>query len=203
MFVSKNKLEKKVVKRFWDDGLLDVLGGLGILFIGIAWQFDIVPLGAIAPALLVPLWKPLRTKFTEPRLGLIEFSEPQQTRNRSFLLTSVLIGIGTLIGGVAIYLAARQGDQFNLKPIVSGLPLILLSFMAFLTAQITTSRRFIGYRFVLIACGLVTIWFELRPGTGMLIAGSMILATGIFAMAKFVHRYRISSEPSDGAKFDV
>lgn len=203
MFTSKNRLEKKIVTQFWNDGLVDVLAGLGILIIGIAWHFDVVPLGVIAPALLVPLWKPLRTKITEPRLGMVELSDPQQHRNRSFLVVSILLGVATLIAGVIVYIVAINRIQFEAKFIVAGLPMILLSFMSFMTAMITASKRFITYGFILVGCGLATIWLGQKPGGGMLIAGSMILLSGIYVLTKFIQRYRIPTDSTNEAKFDV
>ena len=95
MFSTKSSVESKIVKMFWNDGLIDILAGMGVFLIGIAWQFNYVVLGAVAPALLVPLWKPLRQKITEPNLGLVEFSDRQQVRNRSFLVVAIGLGILT------------------------------------------------------------------------------------------------------------
>ena len=79
-------LEGRLFRRYWDDGLLDLLVGVGVLLIGIGWVCDQVALAAFTPALLVPLWRPLRARLVEPRLGAVEFADKRVRRQRRHAL---------------------------------------------------------------------------------------------------------------------
>ena len=65
MLENLGTIENRVYRAYWNDGLLDMFGAIGILAIGVSWTFDFVVGGALAPALLVPLWGPFRQKFVE------------------------------------------------------------------------------------------------------------------------------------------
>ena len=139
MFTSRNKIETRVLRFFWNDGLLDLLAGAGVCLIGLAWLFDLVPLGAVARAVLIPFWKPLRAKITEPRLGYVELSDVQQKRNRNFLAVSIVLGVLTFVAGVSGYLLVVTGFSANLNDLV--VELIALSFITLGTGFVVLRIR--------------------------------------------------------------
>ena len=153
MFTSKNLVESRVVRMFWNDGLLDVLAGSGLVLMGVAWLFDLVPLGAIGPAILIPIWKPLRARFTEPRLGYVEFSDTQQRRNRTFLAVAIGLGVVTLVAGVAVYRVVINGFELFTPRTVPALPACIIGFMALMTAADHIARQVCWLRL-----GLVFVW---------------------------------------------
>lgn len=110
-FVSKNQTECRIVRIFWNDGLLDLLAGAGVILMGMAWLAGRVPLGAVVPAFLLPFWRPLRNWITEPRRGFVELSDAQEGRNRAFLITSILIGVAAFLICLAIYLVVNRSSS--------------------------------------------------------------------------------------------
>ena len=55
-------LEERMFARYWGDGALELLSGVGLLLIGIGWLVDQVALAAVVPAVLVPLYQPVRAR---------------------------------------------------------------------------------------------------------------------------------------------
>src|SRR5210317_1625377 len=96
MLREMGRIENRVYRAYWNDGLLDVFAAVGVLLIGFAWTFDFVVGGAITPALLVPLWGPFRQRFIEARLGLVEFSDERERTNRGRLRLVFLLAGGTV-----------------------------------------------------------------------------------------------------------
>ena len=121
--MKANQLEIALFRSYWDDGLLDLLCGFGLLLIGLGWALDQVALAAALPALLVPLWGPLRRSLVEPRAGFVEFS--QRVLEGSYLLMETgQCVLSKKVKGIAIYSASYdlqaslqclQGD-FRLPP---------------------------------------------------------------------------------------
>ncbi len=192
-------MESRLVQIYWDDGLLDLLSGLGLVLIGVGWQLDLVPLSALAPALLIPLWKPLRERLTEPRLGYAELAGTQTARTRSFLRSAAAAGGVTFLAATGFYLALTRsgaGEPGGLAAIVPALPAVLLAALALATSWLVALPRFLLYAAGLVAAGLAVAAFELRPGWSLLAGGALTLLGGVWAARRFRQRYPQPSEPT-------
>lgn len=190
MFSSKSQVERGIVRSFWDDGLLDVLSGIVVLLIGVAWRFDLVPLSAVAPVVAVPFWRPLRTRITEPRLGHVEFSDRQNTRNQAFLGWSFLIGCMTLILGTSLFLYVFKAERvIPMQDWVAAIPSWAFAILALLTSLVILVRRFVGYASMFVLLGIVVVALELRPEFAMLIGGVFVTVVGILRVVAFVRSH--------------
>ena len=190
MFASKSHVERGIVRSFWDDGLLDVLSGIVVLLIGVAWRFDLVPLGALAPAVAIPFWQPLRAWITEPRLGHVEFSDPQNARNRSFLVWSIVMGCMMLILATSLFFyVVRTERALPLQDWVVAIPSWAFAVLAFLTSLVILVRRFIGYAGVFAVLGVVAVAFQRRPDFAILIGGVFVTVAGILRVLTFVRSH--------------
>lgn len=200
MFSSKSQVERGIVRSFWDDGLIDILAGIVVLLIGIAWKFDLVPLGAVAPAVAIPLWKPLRAWLTEPRLGHVEFSDRQTNQFRSYLVWSFLIGCLTLVLGISLYFYVVKTES-ALPPHrwVAAIPAWAFAFLALLTSLVILVRRFVGYATVFLLLGVVVLVFEQRPELAMLIGGMFVTIIGVFRMFAFLRSHPRQPVQMNGA----
>jgi len=177
-------LEPKMIHTFWHDGLVDILLGFGLVLIGVAWHFDLVALGPIAPALLVPLWGPIRVKFIEPRLGFAKFTQEREKKNRQFLSSMVLIGLFTLGLGVAVYFFTI-GKGLGEVTWIAALPALLLAAPVLATGVLIKSRRFFLYAGILILAGVLVAVTQLGPSIGLWVPGVFILLWGILLMIHF------------------
>ncbi len=173
----------------WNDGLLDVLSGIGVLAIGIAWQADLVPLGAIAPTVLVPFWSWLRKHITEPRVGKIHISQQQRQKNRTLLLAAIALGIVTFVIAISLYWIVVRGEAAILSFMIAGVPAALVGLMALITAALTSSKRFIFYAFILVACGIFVVTFDLGPGWALIGGGLLVVVSGIIVIVRFLNEY--------------
>lgn len=177
-------LELRIYRYYWDDGLLDLFAGIGVVLIGISWMRGYAAAGAIVPALLVPLWQPFRQRFVEPRLGVVEFSDSRRRQNRKRLKLVAYLGIISLIIALELYF---NRERLPIDPgtrLIAGLPAMLLGVLAVMTAMLIASARFLVYALVLLATGSVGAWLNWSPGTIMAVGGAVILviATAVFAM---------------------
>jgi hypothetical protein len=194
MLASKNKVESRIVRCFWNDGLLDILAGMGALLIGITWQLGLVPLGAIAPTILIPFWKPLRAKITEPRLGYVELSGVQQRRNKSFLVMAGVLGVVVLVAGIAGYLAIVRGARDSLGDLAAAIPAFLLGLVSLMVAAVTLVHRFVQYAIVFVIFGIAVAELDQEPGWAMIAGGLVIILGGAVTLYYFLARYPKTSD---------
>lgn len=193
MLENMNTIEKQVFRTYWNDGLLDLFGAVGVLAIGIFWTFEFVVGSAIMPALLLPLWGPCRERFIEPRLGMVKFSEERERRNSRRLQMIAALGVGTLALAVALNFLR---DQIGLAPSVSfvaGLPAVLLGFLAMLTAFIISAGRFLVYAGIMVIAGVAGALLGLEPGLIMGSGGAIVLLLALVVVVRFFR-----NNPIDG-----
>lgn len=200
MFRSKSRVERRIVHHFWNDGLIDILSGIAVLLIGIAWQCDLVALGAVAPAMLIPFWAPLRKRITEPRLGYVEFSDDQETRQRSFLTWTIGIGCLTFAIVVGAYML-RTSPLTGLaaERWIAALPACLIGVLAAAVSLLILVPRFLAYGVALALAGVAVVLLDMRPGAAMIAGGIIVTSVGLLRLARFVHTYSPQPSESNGA----
>ena len=187
MTESAKPLEAALYRSYWDDGLLDVLCGLGLLGIGIGWAMHQVVFAAVVPPLLVPVWAPLRRRVIEPRAGYVEFSRTRQNQTARGLWLTFALGVGTFAFGVAAYFLFRgQGPEPNLARLIAGLPAALLAPGAALVAFLTDTRRFHLYGLVLLVAAATTVVLSRGPATPLLAGGLVMVTWGAISLTRFL-----------------
>jgi hypothetical protein len=192
MLNNMQAIERQVFRMFWDDGLLDVFAAVAVLAIGVAWAADLVVVGSIVPAVLVPLWQPLRQRLIEPRLGLVEFSEQRERRNRDRLRRTALFGVATLILAVALYFGrARLGSTAPVS-LLAGLPAVLLAVLAVATAFLTASPRFLAHAAILGGLGCAGAAYGLEPGPILVLASLPMFALALSVLLRFLRHNPVS-----------
>lgn len=188
MIFSKSRVERRIVRTYWDDGLLDILSGIVVVLIGIAWHFDLVPLGAVTPAMVVPFWKPLRRWITQPRLGHVEFLDAQTERYRSFLIWSFWIGCLTFCFSILFYFYVANTEQpISLEHWSPAIPAWLIAFALMLVSMVVLVRRFIYYTALFCLLGLLVAVFDQRPEVAMLVGGGAMIVGGALRLLAFIH----------------
>ncbi len=177
MTTHATSLESRLFRRYWDDGLLDLLAGIGVAGIGVFWTLDLVAVGAAVPAMLAALWGPLRRRFIEPRLGLVEFSDERDRHSRHLALGGIALGAGVLAVFAAIWLAAPEAPDL-LRLLAPGLPAFLLALLAAVSGLALGLPRFLTYAAVLSAAGFIVAALDAEPGAAMIGAGGLIALWG-------------------------
>jgi hypothetical protein len=194
MLNNMNTIEKQVFRTYWNDGLLDVFGAVATLVIGITWTADAYVFGAIVPAMLVPLWAPMRQRFIEPRLGLVEFSDQRERRNTNRLGMVAAFGIGTLGLFLMLYFArTRLGYDADIS-LIAGLPALLLALLAIITAFLVSTLRFLLYAALLAISGIGGAIYGIEPGPILMIAAVAMLGVALFVLGRFLRNNPASGD---------
>ncbi len=198
MSTSKDlaQIERKAYETIWEDGLLDVFVGAGVLGIGVSWVSGHAVYGAILPALLVPVWQAARKKIVEPRTGYVEFSPARKTREKRGLGLMLLLGVLTLMLGIGVYFMARERppELDRLLPVViPALPAALLGFGGALVGFLFGIRRFLTYAALLFLGAAVGAHLGAGPGWHFLAPGLVILVVGVTLLASFLKKYPLAA----------
>lgn len=189
-----SRLERRLFQAYWDDGLLDLFFGLGVAMLGACWALDLVAVGAAVPALLVPLWAPLRRTLVEPRMGLVRFSVAASGERRRSLLLIFWVGVGALVLFVALFWLAAPAGQRPLETLVAGLPAALLGLLAGFAAIALRLPRFLHYAGLFVVCGVVVAVVGAEPEVAMLAGAVPALLTGGWLLARL-----LATAPGDGS----
>ena len=168
-------LESRLFRQYWDDGLIDLLGGVGVAGIGLCWVLDVVAIGAVVPAVLAPLWKPLHRWLVEPRAGLVEFSDLRTGQIRRLGAAGLWLGLTLLAVFAAVSLFAPSERGATLQLLTPGLPAFLLGLLAALVGLGLGLPRFLAYAGLLAVCGVAVALTDAEPGVAM-IAGGLLMA---------------------------
>ena len=182
---SLESIEQEVYGSQHRDGLLDIFVGVGLLAIGISWLTDYAWTGAIVPALLVPLWRPLRSRITEPRGGRVEFGTERRRLERRKMALLFAGGVLTMLLAVAVFFWVDK-RPFAWADYIAALPGVLLAAGAALVAGLFSVRRFLIYAMVLLVAGRTAVAIDVPPGQYMAEVGGFIIVVGLFLLVRFV-----------------
>lgn len=194
MHNSIETMERKAFRSFWGDGLLDLMLGLVLLVFGLAWWQDVAVLGAVFPAACVSMWRPLRRRLVEPRMGFVEFSGDRELKTRSFRFGLAGFFAGTAVLGMLIIALWKNAVLPQPAEWIAGFPLVLLALPAAGFALFTGCRRFYFYALLLLAAALELVIQGLEPHAGLLASGVVITLSGLFVLARFIMRHPAARE---------
>lgn len=189
--------ERDLFRSFWDDGLLDILGGMALLLTGLGWESQLGPLAVVQAPLWIVLWTPLRRRLVEPRAGFVRFALERRRRNTIRLSWTVALGLGLFaLVAVAALVARERGSLPTAQQAVDGLPALLVALAAGLAGFLTGAKRFHAYGLGLVAGAAVTMVFPLGPAAPLVMVGMAAVATGLFLLTRFVRDSRDHRERS-------
>jgi len=188
------ELEKAAYRSRWQDGLLDLLGGLGVVFVGISWLLDLAwATGFMVPILLVT-WMGLRRSVVEPRIGRVTFTEARQKSEQSGTLGTVLLGLGLLLVFIVGHLfitRSEGGFEAWAAAWSAAIPVTLLAIMALTAAALTGLVRFLGYGALFLATGSITTPLGMEPPGQILAAGTIITLVGLAIFVRFLSSHPV------------
>lgn len=185
-------LETALYTGQFDDGLLDLCVGLGLLGVGVSWLSGLHVYGAILPGLLIPVWLILRRRLTEPRLGRVEFSRARRRSERSWLMTTFALGCGVLALAVAVHFWVRRaGPTPAATALVPLLPAGLLALGLVLVATVIGAPRFGAYALTLVGLAVLITWLGGEPGAYMAASGGLLCLWAGTLVARFLSEHPI------------
>ena len=99
-------LEQEAYRVSWSDGIIDLFGGLSLVWIGSAWVWlpDLAGVAGVLPAIFVAPVLAARKRFVEPRIGYVQWRGPRRGWERRTLWALLMAGVGLFLGGIALFL---------------------------------------------------------------------------------------------------
>ena len=190
--VKLDAVEKSIYRYYWEDGLIDLLLGVGLLLIGLAWLSGLTALTMLVPVVLLPVWIMVRKRITVPRAGHVLFSPEHNARTHQKLNITSLIGFAlmTLFGALYVYMRndPTAGGEW-VEQLVPGLPAALLALGLLVTYLAFAIPRFVVHAVVLMAMAVVGAGADVDPGWQFLVAGVVISVRGVIQFVKFLNDF--------------
>ena len=193
-------LERRAYLSYHQDGVIDIIVGLGMLGFGIYLAIDQL-FFMLAAWLFLMAYVPLKRWITVPRFGYIEFSlvrtHSQKRRgliSMTFLVILLafilLVGIpGVLPGGILTTLRIY-------KELLFGIIFIFLLFGAALMSELI---RFSAYAGLAVLLTVMAYWLWLPAYAYTLALGGLILLSGLWMLTRFLRRYPLVPEECSNA----
>jgi len=187
--MTGNSIESRLLTSFWDDGLLDILVGIGLLATGLAWAAGSVALAPVCAPILIVLWRPLRERIVEPRAGYVRFTVSRRRETRLNLLAVVAVGLGTLaVVMILPFLTATGLIALPDGRWASAIPAGIVAFGLAMAAALTGATRFYWYAAGLVGLAQVFSTLMDRPEAPLIAGGTYVLLSGMVRLAKFIRQ---------------
>jgi len=186
--MKAQSLEGQLYTGQFDDGLLDLFVGMGLLGTGIVWLTDLPAFTGVVPAVLIPLWIAVRKRFTEPRLGSVRFRAERQRTERRWLAWMLVAGAGVLGIVLAGFVWTLRGaaPSGRLQALVPLLPGFLIGVGLVLVGAMLGAVRFAAYAVGLLVVAAVTTGLGGEPGVYLAAAGGLLCAWAGAVVARFM-----------------
>jgi len=200
-------VEKKAYMSYHQDGLIDIVIGLYALAFGLGIILDIIydfSFAAIMPAILIaiilPIWMAAKRKITMPRIGFVKFG----TRGSNKLFA---VFVGLMVAGLGVFFLFTVATMQNGTPswidilfqygmIVIGL---ISAVIASLFAYTMGLKRLHGYGLLILALFTIGYFLNLPFQYLLLAIGSVIIASGVALLVRFVRKYPLPKGAPENA----
>lgn len=198
--IDLKQLERNLFRDYLQDGLADLIVGAYFMLIGLLLRVGTV---AVVIALFVvffaPLLQGLKKRFTYPRTGYVELREGDPGPLPWFILGSLILGLIALaVVLIAVGVIAQPGQWYRWMPIWIGI--WFAGMFLGLGLRIGLVRYYVVAGVALVFGPIAALLPQ--PGKldniGLFFAavGIVMLAGGVFAFVRFLHKYPL---PAEGA----
>lgn len=192
------KLSRKAYLSYHQDGLIDILIGLGILGFGLMMLTGNVIFNMLAWMPII-FYMPLKNRITVPRFGYVQFSSERAQRVK--LLLALLVGLllfSFLLGLYVFAVADNMPPLVELLVAGDGMLLIggLFVLMMLLAGIATGLSRLFVYAVLtmLIVPGGAVL--GIVPEMRVIFLGALILTVGIILLVRFLRAYPLPKDES-------
>ena len=179
---------------YYEDGLIEVSVGLGLIAAGLAMWFDFGGFIGVMFALIYPVLLVAKQSITAPRISAADLPSTTMDHRRS-----VIVGILTLtlILGVLVFLFMAVGEtgsqSFGVrvwlqKYLLDLLLLIGIGSLAFAGYKSEVKRLF-GYAGLLVLIRVAGIWLNFQFPIYVMVVGLVVLLTGLYVLARFLESH--------------
>jgi len=180
---------EQVFRSHWQDGSLDLFGGVSAVGIGLCWLGDAVWAGAVVPMILIPFWSVWRRHFVEPRLEHVRLQPSQRRELRQGLITLFFLGCFTLLVALLSFFGFESIRSDPLVWLIPALPSILLGAASLFGGLILGLGRFVIYAAGFALAGLGVAALGLRPGIALATGGAITTLAASILFLRFIAKH--------------
>ena len=187
------KLQQKTYQDYHQDGLIDIIIGLGFIGFGLNMAFDNYAF-LFMGWLPIIFYVPFKNRFTVPRIGYVKFHASNKIVY-GLVITILLVIIAGLfiffISGPNIISEEMQDWLSKYYMLIFGVVAALCFFGAGL---LTTITRLYVYALLVLVTSAVGTWFDVHPAVYVIFTGLLIEAVGIWLMIRFLRKYPLPAQ---------
>jgi hypothetical protein len=188
---SLGDLENSVYGTAYADGLVDLLFGSSLLWIGVIWIMapDLAGVAGVLPAVLVPTVLPVRKQIVEARGGYVKWSEPRRRWERRNVFVLAIAGVVMFLLGLGMFFAfnSRLGAD-AIEAAAPGLLAFILAIGAVLAGLLFGTWRPIAYAAMLVAGGIMAVIADANPGWPLLVVGVVVTTVAVAMLVRFLRQ---------------
>ena len=198
-------LEQKVFRSYFKDGLWDIYGALILLGFSLSivtdWDYLMLVFAVVAVVLLV-----FRRRIVVPRLGQVKFLSERQTKTKRSILIAMVTLTFTMLLGVVFFVLFSTNSMPRWLDIWMG-DYFFTAFGSVLAILVAAAAYVVGvwryYIYAALTFVAYVIANTLRPndmeGIPILIAGGIILISGVVILVRFLRKYPLPPQETGGA----
>ena len=192
------EVEKKTYMSYHQDGLIDIIIGLYALAFGLGIVVDkildfsfAVLMPGILIAVILPIWIQAKRKITLPRIGYVNIGTKGSNKLFALLVGLSVAGLGVFF--LFTMMTFQNGRPEWIETILFQYGMIWIGLGAAvignLFAYTMGLKRLHGYGLLTLALFVSGYFLSVPFEYLLLVAGSVIIASGAVLLAQFIRRY--------------
>lgn len=189
-------LARKAYLSYHQDGIIDILVGLGITGFGL-FMLTTNYVFMMLTWLPILFYMPLKNRITIPRFGFVRFSGEAEQRRKLFIVALIGVMSLSLFAGIGVFFLFESGSP-GLRGFLGQYLILVLGIFfalaAIFAAIFTGVWRFVVYAVVGLGIIIAGIQLQIPEPYYVIFIGILILLSGIWLLARFLRKYPHSHE---------
>jgi hypothetical protein len=187
------KLQQRTYQSYHQDGLIDIIIGLGFIGFGLMMAFD-SSVFIFMSWMPIIFYVPFKNRITVPRIGYVKF-----TTSNLRLALALATGLLVMLFVVGLYLfVASDNISFQVREWIGQYlwlgGLVAVCFLG--AAMLTGITRFYAYAGLILLIFSVGTWLAIQPAVYIITSGLLIEITGVWLLVRFLINYPLTSGES-------
>lgn len=172
---------------YFQDGIWDILLGIWLLTWGLTMLLNAVYLPALMIVVALPMTWKLKKRITVSRLEPMRYTLEQLNHTRQRTGIAIFSGELVLCLGILLFIALQEKPEAGqwLAPWGWLLFGVILALAIGLVGYLYQAMSWAVYAFLLLTLVVASVWFGLELGWCMMLAGGLVLASGVGILGHF------------------
>ena len=192
--LDMKKIERLAYLKYHQDGIWDILIGLGFLGVGVLIAAGLSSYVGVYPAIIaafIPSLIKAKKSFTQSRLGYIQPSASRRTKEKRQLMLLQIAGFLSLAAGIFNFVAFTGHTDW--QTMVRNLGLIplgmVLSATVFIVGSILAMKRFMVYGILILGFFIFGHFYGIPFPEYFALLGLIISISGTITLIRFLRKY--------------